>query len=155
MRNQMKSTVVAAATVAISLSSTAMAETVMKAGEWVMTIQAGAMGATGGGPMSHNICFKTDKTPADLGNRRAGMKNCNPPTVSTNGDTATVDVACKGPMGGNMTIHAVVTSLGPDSFREETEMKMDNPPQGMPGSMKMVTEAKRTGPCQPGDQEVN
>jgi hypothetical protein len=146
---------IAAAMAAICLSPAgAGAEPVVKAGEWVMTMQGG-MGPMANGPMTHKVCFKTDKTAADLGNRRPGAKKCDPPEVSTNGDTVTVDMTCKGPMGGNMTIHSVVTSLGPDSFRDESEMKMDNAPHGMPNPMRMVTEAKHTGPCQPGDQEVN
>lgn len=148
----MKLSVGAAAIAVISLSPVgARAEPVTaKAGEWVMTMQAGGMG-----PMTQKVCFKTDRTPADLRGRNPGAKNCDPPNVSASGNTVTVDVSCKGPMGGNMTIHSVITSLGPDSFRNETEVKMDNAPQGMPGTMKMVTEAKHTGPCQPGDQEMN
>ena len=149
----MKPTVVAAALAAIFLPSVAaLADPVIvKAGEWVMTMQGGPKA---NGPMTHKVCFKTDRTPADLRSRAPGAKNCDTPNVSTSGDTVTVDLTCKGPMGGKMTMHSVIVSLGTDSFRNETEMTMDNAPQGMPNPMKMVTEAKRTGPCQQDDLEL-
>jgi hypothetical protein len=65
-----------------------------------------------------------------------------------------MDATCPGPNNGKVSIHAVVTQTGPETFHTESTMHMDGAPQGAPADMTMATDGKRLGPCQPGDKQV-
>jgi hypothetical protein len=131
----------------LAMTATASADQVMRrAGEWEIKMQNGPMGQ-----MTQKVCFSTDKSAADLSEMKGRMKECADPSVNASGNTVTVDVTCTPQPGGKVTIHAVVTTAGPDAFHTETHMKMEGGPQGMPPEMTMVSDARRIGACQPSD----
>jgi hypothetical protein len=133
-----------AATVAAS------AEPMMRrAGEWEVTMNNGPMGT-----MTQKICFTTDKSASELstmGNRVT--KECGSPNVNLGARGVTVDATCTGPGNMKVTIHSVIAPTGPDAFHSETQMQMEGMPQGM-ASMTMASDARRIGPCQPGDKQM-
>lgn len=149
-----RSILIAGGALACAISAVA-AEPVRRAGQWEVTIR-NAGGPMQMGPMTHKICFKTDKSLSEISNGRNPMaKDCSPPQVSTSGATITVDSQCKNPMGGQAHLHAVITPNGTDAYHSETQIHMEGVPQGMPSDMTMIADAKRLGPCQPGDQQVD
>jgi hypothetical protein len=115
-----------------------------RAGQWEITMNAGPMG-----PMTQTVCFKTDKSASELSAMRGRMtKDCSTPSVSIGGSSVTVDTVCTGPTNGKVKVHAVITPSGPDAYRMDSHLSLE----GM-GDMTMVTDAKRVGPCQPGDKQ--
>jgi hypothetical protein len=125
-------------------ATTASADMTRKAGEWQITGNSSSMGT-----MSQKVCLSKDEPAVDL----KGPQGCAQPTVVNGANSVTIDTACSDPRGGGkMTVHAVITQTGPDSFRNETHMHMEGGPQGMPPDSTTTVEAKRLGPCQPGDQ---
>jgi hypothetical protein len=79
------------------------------------------------------------------------MKDCTRNDVSVSGGVITVDAACSMPNTMKITVHATILPVGPDAFHSESEMRLDNPPPGVP-TMKMVIDARRIGDtCQPGE----
>jgi len=136
-----------AATAAASATVTASAAEMMRrAGEWEITIDAGPMG-----PMSQTICFKTDKSAVELSTMRGRLtKDCATPGVGIGGASVTVDTTCTGPGNGKVTVHAVIKPNGPDAYRMESHLSFEGLPE-----MTLLTDAKRVGPCQPGDKQAD
>ena len=145
-----RSTLILAGALLCAASTTALADgMVRKAGEWEITMTNGPRG-----PMTHKICFKTDKSASDMGSQHGPMaKECSQPNVTNGGSSITVDATCTGPNSGKISIHSVITPKGADAFHTETRMHMDGM-EGMP-DMTMTSDAKRIGDCQPGDKQAD
>ena len=123
---------------------------VRRAGEWEVTMTAGPMPA-----MTQTVCFKTDKPASELSAMRGRMaKNCSAANVSIGSGSITADATCTGPTNGKVTLHAVITPNGADAYHLDSQMHMDGMPEGM-ADIKMTTDAKRIGDCQPGDKQVD
>lgn len=130
-----------------SAATAASADMTRRAGEWEITASNSAMGTR-----TLKVCLSKDEPVTDLAAMKGAPQGCSQPNVVTSGSAVTIDSACTGPTGGKMTVHAVITQTGPDSYRNETHMHMDGGPQGMPPDMTTTADARWLGPCKPGDQ---
>jgi hypothetical protein len=123
---------------------------IAKAGEWEVAVTNNGIGQMMKDQSPQKICLATDKSPADLRARHGFFKNCGEPAISAGGDAVSVHMSCASPIGGNFDVHAVITRSGANAFHNETQVRM----QGMPAELRLASDARRLGPCQPGDQTV-
>ena len=117
-------------------------------GEWELTMSGGMMPT-----MTQRSCYAGNKSIADLTNRN--MKNCSQQSVSVNGGVATVNAVCQ-MQKMTVTVQSTVRATGDASFHADSHVHLEGMPAipGIPADITMTVDARRTGPCQPGDKPM-
>ena len=149
----MKFRTAAAVAILFASSSPALAAIVRHAGEWATTIGDGQ-------PLI--ACFTTDQTLDQAYVAREMAKipkaQCQTPSLTTLGPVTSFTMQCM--IGGSlMTSTGTITQTGPDSFSSKTHTHGGVIMMGPGKSMAIpdgdqVTTSRRTGPCKPGDRQV-
>lgn len=117
-------------------------------GEWEATISGNMMPTK-----TQKGCYAGDKSVADLTTK--SFKNCSQKAVSIGAGTATVDAVCQ-LQGLQVTVHGTITPVGDDALHSESQVGIQGMPaiKGIPGAMTVTMDAKRVGPCQPGEKPM-
>jgi len=119
-----------------------------QAGEWEFVMSGGFMPS-----MTQHGCYAGNKSIAELTNRN--MKNCSQQSVSVNGGTATVNAVCQ-MQKMTVTVQSTVRATSDASFHADSRVHLEGMPAipGIPSDMNMTVEARRTGPCVPGEKPM-
>ena len=119
-----------------------------QAGEWEFVMSGGFMPS-----MTQHGCYAGNKSIADLTTRN--MKNCSQQSVSVNGGTATVNAVCQ-MQKMTVTVQSTVRATSDASFHADSRVHLEGMPAipGIPSDMNMTVEARRTGPCVPGEKPM-
>jgi hypothetical protein len=135
--------------VLISAAGAAPADSAMvrKAGEWEVTVSNPAMNMA---PAPRKICFGTDKSITDVVDNPM-MKDCSVKLSSVTGTSAVIDASCDTPNKMRVATHTVITMVSSDAYHSETSAHYEGGAPGMPSDMKFTNDARRLGPCQPGE----
>jgi hypothetical protein len=121
-----------------------------QAGEWEMTM-------TGAGGLlpttTQKGCYAGNKTVADLTTK--SMKNCSQQSVNISGAMGTVDAVCQ-MAKMTVTVHSTIRATGDDAFHSDSHVHLDGMPAipGIPSDISMSLDARRTGPCAPGEKPM-
>ena len=117
-------------------------------GEWEATIHGSMMPTT-----TQKGCYAGDKSVTDLTTK--SFKNCSQKSVNIGAGTATVDAVCQ-LQGIQVTVHGTITPVGDDAIHSESQVRIEGMPaiKGIPGAMTVTMDAKRVGPCQPGEKPM-
>ncbi len=117
-------------------------------GEWEATISGSMMPTS-----TQKGCYAGDKTVTDLTTK--SFKNCSQKSVNIGAGTATVDAVCQ-LQGLQVTVHGTITPVGDDAIHSESQVGIQGMPpiKGIPGATPATMDAKRVGPCQPGEEPM-
>ncbi len=117
-------------------------------GEWEATISGNLMPTK-----TQKGCYAGDKSVADLTTK--SFKNCSQKSVNIGAGTATVDAVCQ-LQGLQVTVHGTITPVGDDAIHSESQVRIEGMPaiKGIPGAMTVTMDAKRVGPCLPGEKPM-
>jgi len=119
-------------------------------GEWEFVMSgAGGMIPT----TTQHGCYAGNKSIADLTTKN--MKNCSQQSVSINGGTATVNAVCQ-MQKMTVTVQSTVRATSDTSLHADTRAHIEGMPAipGIPSEIDMTIDAKRTGPCAPGEKPM-
>jgi hypothetical protein len=119
-----------------------------QAGEWEFVMSGGIMPT-----MTQHGCYAGNKSIADLTTKN--MKNCSQQSVSVNGGTATVNAVCQ-MQKMTVTVQSTVRATSDASFHADTRAHLEGMPAipGIPADINMSVDARRTGPCAPGEKPM-
>jgi hypothetical protein len=119
-----------------------------QAGEWEFVMSGGIMPT-----MTQHGCYAGNKSIADLTTKN--MKNCSQQSVSVNGGTATVNAVCQ-MQKMTVTVQSTVHATGDAAFHADTRAHLEGMPAipGIPADITMTIDARRTGPCAPGEKPM-
>jgi hypothetical protein len=119
-----------------------------QAGDWEFVMSGGFMPS-----MTQHGCYAGDKSIADLTTKN--MKNCSQQSVSVNGGLATVNAVCQ-MQKMTVTVQSTVRATGDAAFHADNHVHLDGMPAipGIPADFTMTVDARRTGPCQPGEKPM-
>ena len=119
-------------------------------GEWeyVMSGAGGMIPTT-----TQHGCYAGNKSIADLTTK--SMKNCSQQSVSVNGGSATVNAVCQ-IQKMTVTVQSTVHATSETSLHADTRAHIEGMPAipGIPSDINMSIDAKRTGPCAPGEKPM-
>jgi uncharacterized protein DUF3617 len=102
------------------------------------------------GPQQMKMCIDngTDTELYKMG-MNAARAMCDKPSINRNGNTVTIDSACK--MGETRTTtHAVTKFTGDTAYRTEADTRIDPPTTAGGGESKVTQDGKWIGPCPAG-----
>jgi len=119
-----------------------------QAGEWEFVMTGGFIPS-----MTQRGCYAGNKSIADLTTKN--MKNCSQQSVSVNGATATVNATCQ-MQKMTVTVQSTVRATGDASFHADSQVHIEGMPAipGIPADIPMTVDARRTGPCAPGEKPM-
>jgi len=119
-----------------------------QAGEWEFVMTGGFIPS-----MTQRGCYAGNKSIAELTNRN--MKNCSQQSVSVNGGMATVNAVCQ-MQKMTVTVQSTVRATGDASFHADSQVHLEGMPAipGIPADITMTVDARRTGPCAPGEKPM-
>jgi hypothetical protein len=119
-----------------------------QAGEWEFLISGGPMPS-----MTQHGCYAGNKSIADLTNRN--MKNCSQQSISVNGAMATVSATCQ-MQKMTVNVQSTVRATSDASFHADNHIQLEGMPAipGIPSEITMSVDARRTGPCAPGEKPM-
>jgi hypothetical protein len=119
-----------------------------QAGEWEFVMSGGPMPS-----MTQHGCYAGNKSVADLTTKN--MKNCSQQSVSVNGAMATVNAVCQ-MQKMTVNVQSTVRATGDASFHADNRIHLEGMPAipGIPTDITMSVDARRTGPCAPGEKPM-
>lgn len=119
-----------------------------QAGEWEFVLSGGLMPST-----TQHGCYAGNKSIADLTTKN--MKNCSQRQVSVSGGTATVNATCQ-MQKMTVNVQSTVRATGDASFHADNLISLEGIPAipGIPANITMTLDARRTGPCAPGEKPM-
>ncbi|HTJ64095.1 MAG TPA: DUF3617 family protein [Alphaproteobacteria bacterium] len=143
----------AALSIAVLLSLPAAAagdlrEMLKQPGEWEATIRGSLIP-----PQAQKGCYGGNKSVADLTTK--SFKNCSQQSVNISAGSATVDAVCQF-QSLKVTVHGTITPVGDDALHSDSQVQVEGLPQiqGLSSAMNVTMDAKRIGPCKPGEKPM-